>query len=93
MHMDKSVAHETGISLEGRLFLLDGGLSMLESRLSLLESRPINVRETMKILESCICFEATGKSLRKFKRDDYNLDVIYQKVRERQLLRKLKEDA
>jgi regulator of replication initiation timing len=58
--------------------MLKAKLAEFESRISQLEARdkPITVREAMRILEHCICFEAVKKSKRKFRDGNYNFAAI-----------------
>ena len=58
--------------------LLKAKLAEYENRISQLEARdkPITVREAMRILEHCICFEAVGKSKTKFAAGNYSFLAI-----------------
>ena len=54
-------------------------LSGVEKRISDLEARdkPITVRDAVRILETYICLDAVGGSIKKFKKGNYNLDAIF----------------
>ena len=49
-----------------------------DRRFTLLEARdkPITVREVIRILEHCICFEAVGKSFTKFRDGSFSFEAI-----------------